>query len=181
MKPLTPRERRLLALGILVAVLVLPYLLIAAPLAQGFADRAAQKDALSDQLDRNQRLVASASFWRAQVRRQAGDQANYALIVPNAGAAGQMAIARVQAAVQAGGGKVRAVREQPGPAGEVRLRVELELGLTQLVSTLKLLEDQKPCIVMQGLSIAADQAAAGRLSPMEVRIDLAVPYVVSPG
>ncbi len=76
------------------------------------------------------------------------------------------------------GGQVKAVREEPSPQGAVRVRADLELTLTQLVASLSVLDNQKPYLVIEQLSVAADQAAAaGRLAPMEVSLDVAVPYV----
>jgi hypothetical protein len=89
---------------------------------------------------------------------------------------------RISAAVQAPGGVLKSLREQPPVPGEARLRLEAELTLTQLVASLKLLQGLTPYVVIENLSVAADPAAAaGRVPPMDVRIDLAVPYLVAPG
>lgn len=182
MRRLNPRERRLVAIALLLAALVLPYLLIVAPIVDGFSARAAERAQMAQQLEHDRRMLGSVGVWRARAQAQRLDRASYALAATSPAAASEAAIQRVSASLQAVGGKVRSVREQPGSAGQVHVRAEAQLSLTQLAAVLKVVGNQKPCIVVEGLSIAADQAAAaGRLSPMDVRIDLAVPYVVTSG
>jgi general secretion pathway protein M len=174
-------ERRLIALGILALVILAMWFGVIAPIAQGFADRAAERDRLSGDLVRGRRLIAERTLWRDQALRQKAD-ADFAVIAPNASAAAQMASDRISAAVQTPGGALSSLREQPPGRGEARLRLEGRLTLTQLVATLKLLEGQKPYVIIEGLSVAADPtAAAGGLSPLDVRIDLAVPFQVTSG
>lgn len=175
-------ERRLIALGLLIAVLAAVWFGLARPIALGFAERAEQRQQLADALARGRGLIAAKDYWREQALRQQGDGAAFAVTAPNAAAAAQLSMDRVSAAIQAPGGVLSSLREQPEGRGEARLRIEARLTLTQLVASLKLLQGQKPYIVIEGLSIAADPtAAAGQVSPLEVRIDLAVPYLVSSG
>ena len=127
-------------------------------------------------------MIAQRDFWRAQAERQRLESPRFAVTASNAGAAAAQAMDRISAAVQTPGGVLGSLREQPSAPGEARLRLEARLTLTQLVASLKLLEGQKPFVVIEGLSIAADPtAAAGQLSPLDVRIDLAVPYLVTSG
>jgi len=175
-------ERRLIALGLLVAALAVVWFGVVRPIVLGFADRAAEREQLADDLARGRQLVASREIWRDQSLRQRGDADRFAVIAPNASAAAQLSMDRISAAIQTPGGALGSLREQPPGPGEARLRVEGRLTLTQLVASLKLLEGQKPYVIIEGLSIAADPtAAAGQASPMEVRIDLAVPYLVTSG
>jgi general secretion pathway protein M len=175
-------ERRLIALGILAVVILALWFGLIAPVAQGFADRAADRDRLTGDLIRGRRLIAERTLWRDQALRQKADADRFAVIAPNATAAAQLASDRISAAIQTPGGALSSLREQPPGPGEARLRLEGRLTLTQLVATLKLLEGQKPYVIIEGLSVAADPtAAAGGLSPVDVRIDLAVPFQVTSG
>jgi hypothetical protein len=176
------RERRLIALGLLVLLLALVGFGVVAPIVRGFAARRAEREQLADDLIRGQRLMAERGFWRIQALRQRTEVDRYAVLAPNASAAAQAATERISAAVQTPGGALSSLREQPPAPGEARLRVEGRLTLTQLVATLKLMEGQKPYLIIEGLSIAADPAAgAGQPSPLDVRIDLAIPYLVTAG
>ena len=178
----SPLERRLIALGLLALAVALLGFGVIAPIAGGFAARAEQRDQLTDELIRGRRLLAERGFWRAQALRQRADGERFAVGAPSASAAAELVSDRISAAVQTPGGALSSLREQPPSPGEARLRLDAKLTLTQLVATLKLLEGQKPYIIIEGLSIAADPTAtAGQLPPMDVRIDLAVPYLVTSG
>ena len=175
-------ERRLIALGLLAAALATLWFGLVQPVARGFAERTVEREQLAEDLSRGRQLVASRDFWLEQALRQRGEADRFAVIAPNASAAAQVSMDRIGAAIQTPGGALSSVREQPAGPGEARLRVEGRLTLTQLVASLKLLEGQKPYVVIEGLSIATDPtAAAGQPSPMDVRIDLAVPYLVTSG
>jgi len=175
-------ERRLIAIGLLIAALAALWFGVVAPIARGFAERAADREQLADDLARGRRLIGERGYWQGQALRQRGDADRFAVIAPNADTAAQLSMDRISAAIQTPGGVLKTLRQQPAGPGEARLRVEAQVSLTQLVASLKLLEGQKPFVVIEGLSIAADPtAAAGQLSPLDVRIDLAVPYLVTSG
>jgi hypothetical protein len=175
-------ERRLIALGLLALALAVLGLGVIAPIARGFADRAVERTQLTDDLARGRRLVAQRPAWRAATLSQRADANRYAMIAPNASAAAEQSMDRIGAAIQAPGGRLKSLREQPPGPGEARVRVEAELSLTQLVASLKLLEGLTPYVVIENLSIAADpSAAAGQVPPLDVGIDLAIPYQVVPG
>ncbi|UAJ09060.1 hypothetical protein [Polymorphobacter megasporae] len=174
----SPRERRLVAVGILVALLVLAVFGVILPIASGFSDRADQREQLADDLDRGDRLLASRAFWLAAAARQRADRTRYAIVAPNAGAATELATERATAVIHATGGEVRTIREQPSTPDTSRLRVEARLSLTQLVAALRIFELGQFTPVIEAVSIDAGQASgAGRLAPMEVRIDLAYRHV----
>ncbi|THD60624.1 type II secretion system protein GspM [Phenylobacterium sp.] len=174
--------RRLIALGLLALVLALAWFGVAAPIAQGFADRAARREQLAEDLSYGRRLVAARPVWRALRTRQHGDAGAFAVIAPTAAEAAQLSMDRITDAVQRPGGLLASLREQPAAPGEARLRVEARLTLTQLVASLRLLEGQKPFVIIEGVSVATDpEASAGQSSPMEVRIDLAIPYLATAG
>jgi general secretion pathway protein M len=182
MRPLTARERRLVAIALLVAAIVVFYLGLAAPLWRGFADRGVERERLLDEISVSGHLIDQAEFWRAQAARQKTDADAFAMAAPTREAAVEAATQRIDGAVVSQGAVVKTIREQTGGAGLIRVRVDLEASLTAFVASLKLLENQKPYVLVEKLSISADQAAtAGRLSPMEISIDLAVPYRVVAG
>jgi type II secretion system (T2SS) protein M len=174
--------RRTIALGLLLLVVAIAWFGVIAPIVHGFADRAAQREQLADDLARGRRLIDGRSRWQAQLAAQRAQAAQFAVFAPSASSAAQLSTDRISAAIQTPGGMLSSLREQPALPGEARLRVEARLTLTQLVASLRLLEGQKPFVIIEGLSIATDPAAAaGQPSPMEVRIDLAVPYLVTSG
>jgi hypothetical protein len=175
-------ERRLIALGLLVLALTLAVFGVALPIAHGFADRADERARIADDLARGRQLIAARDYWLNEAQRQRADMGRFAVIAPDTSSAVQQVSDRLAAAIQTPGGALRSVREQPATPGEAQVRIEAQLTLTQLVASLKLIEGLKPFVVIETLSIAADPtAAAGRVPPMDVRIDLAVPYQVASG
>ncbi len=179
MNPASPFIRRVVAFGLLVLVLAILGLGVIWPIAQGFSDRAAERAQLAEDLAYGRELVASRSAWRVLLMRQRADGGDFAVAAPSASAAAQLSMDRIGSAIQRPGGLLSSLREQPAAPGEARLRVEARLTLTQLVASLRLLEGQKPFVIIEGLSVATDPAAsAGQPSPMEVQIDLGVPYLV---
>jgi len=173
----SPRERRFVAVGILVALLLVAVFGVVLPITSGFSDRADQRERLADELQRGDRLLASRAFWLAAAARQRADRARYAIVAPTPGAATEIATERATAVIHSTGGEVRSIREQPSTPGLSRLRVEARLSLTQLLAALRIFESGQltPVIVV---SIDAGQASgAGRLAPLEVRIDLAYRHV----
>jgi hypothetical protein len=182
MSGLSLRERRLIALLLLVLAIAAAWYVIARPIVDGFAARAAEREQLADERGRGQRLIGTLRFWRAQAARQHATAAAFAMRAPTADAATELAKQRLLSVILAQGGVIKAIHEQPGAPGEVRLRAELQLTLTQLTSSLRLIENQKPHVIVEKFSISSDQAAAaGRLSPMDVSIDLGFPFTVAPG
>lgn len=173
----SPRERRLVAVGVLVALLLLAVFGVILPITSGFSDRADQREQLADDLQRGDRLLASRAFWLAAAARQRADRARYAIVAPTPSAATEIATERATAVIRSTGGEVRTVREQPSIPDTSRLRVEARLSLTQLVAALRIFESGQLSPVI-AVSIDAGQASgAGRLAPLEVRIDLAYRHV----
>ena len=178
----TPRERRLVAIALLLAAIALAWVGLVRPLADGFAHRAAERAQLLDEQARARRLIAGLPAWRARAARQRASADAFSLAAASADAAGELARQRLAEAVTSQGGVVRAIREEPAGPGDVRVRADLEVSLTQLVAALNVIDNQRPYVIIEQLSIAADQAAAaGRLSPMEVSLAVAVPYVPPAG
>lgn len=173
----SPRERGLVAVGILIALLLLAVFGVILPVTSGFSDRANQREQFVDDLERGDRLLATRAFWLAAAARQRADRARYSIIAPNPSAAIELATERATTVIRSTGGEVRTIREQPSTPDTSRLRVEARLSLTQLVAALRIFESGQFSPVI-AVSIDAGQASgAGRLAPMEVRIDLAYRHV----
>jgi hypothetical protein len=176
MRTLTPRERRAMALLLLVLLVVLAQALLVAPLVQGFADRAADRAALTRQYEVNQRLIASIPRLRRMAERQRGGDAAYALLVPGPAAGHALLEARLLAAVEAVGGELRSNEEAGTDAGRVAVRVGARLTLRQLTALIAVLQDRSPYLSIDALAINADQAVISQtLEPMDVSLEASVP------
>lgn len=181
MNSLSARERRLIALAILSLLIAVGWFVLVSPIVDGFAARAAEREQLLDDLGRGRRMIGSLGFWKAEAARQHATSQAFEMRAPSAETASDMARQRLISAVTAQGGVVRVVRLQTNAGGEVRLHAELQLTLTQLTSSLTVIDNQKPYAIIEKLSISRNQAAvSGRLSPLDVSIDLGFPYVLAP-
>lgn len=179
---LTRRESKLVAVGILVALLAAIWLGAVQPIIHGFQSRSQERTRLIAEQERDERLIAASPLWQARRAALMSDALAYALPVRDTASAGQAATELVSNTIARTGGEVRDLHEQAGSDGLARVHADLRLNLTQLSMCIKLLEDQKPFAIVESLSIAADPAAsAGRPATLDVGIDLAVPFVVTNG
>ena len=176
MSGLTERERRLIALAILVGLIAAAWLLVVSPVLAGFSTRREARAAAAEELTRDARLIADFGAVRGRLAalHQAGGV--YAITAPSAAVAAEAARARVAAAVGAAGGLLQAVREQPAARG-LRLQADMRIGLADLIGLLRRLEQDRPCAAIEGLSIAAPEATGSDgAAPLEVRLELTYGY-----
>ena len=183
MRALSARERRLLALGILVAAVAGAWMLVIDPVVGGFIDRADEREELMDRYARNERLLGGVPLWRAQAREQARTAQKFAILAPTEALAGEALKARL-AQLGGGTGAVRAMQEieQGVDPGWVRVRADLTLTLDQLYQGLVRLESGEPYVVVEYLAVNAHGALeTGHLSPMDVRIEVSAPFRAAGG
>ena len=181
MRPLSARERRLVAIGLLLAAIALVYFLVIGPFIGGFFDRADQKQSLMATYQRNERAMALIPMWRKSADIQHRSAQRFAL----AAASDQLAIEALKekiARIAADEGyPVTAMQDlqTDSPAGEARVRADLQLSLPQLTDSLKRLETEGPYVV-EYLSVSADRAlATGRSSRLVVRLEVSAPWRVA--
>lgn len=175
MRELSPRERRLVALGLLVLAVALVWLVIIGPLVGGFFDRAAEKKRLAETYQVNARLISSLPALRATAAAQRGGGARFAIAAPSETLAAEALKQRLQHIAADQGYKVAAVEDlqADAPAGTVKLRADVTLNLTQLYETIRRLETEDAYVVIDYLSVTADRSLAlGRLAPLDVRVEL---------
>jgi general secretion pathway protein M len=175
MRPLEPRERRILALGLLIGVLGLFWLGAVSPVLGGFQARAQRRQDLLAEYQANQDLLASIGALQRGAAEQRRSAALYQITAPSPGVAAEALKQRLAATLTAAGGNVGAVQPvQAGvPAGWVSARADAQIGLPQLVAALRQLENETAYVVVQYLSIEADRAASlGRAAPLDIRIQV---------
>jgi general secretion pathway protein M len=175
MKPMTPRERRLVALGLLVLAVAVFYLAIVQPLVGGFFDRAQQKSDLRDAYVRDQRMIAALPSLRAAAEAQRASQPRFSLVAPNEALAAEMFKERLQRIAADEGFTVRALDDlqADAPQGAVKLRADLTLTLTQFYETVRRLQNEDAYVVVDYTSISADRSyGANKLEPIDVRLEL---------
>lgn len=177
MRAMSPRESRLVAILVLVALIVLVDVAIIAPIVGGFADRAARRDALTVRYAANDRIIAAIPRLRRQAERQQRLLGDYALVAPDAATAAELLRERMQAAIGAVGGDVRGGETMPAPAGLAATRIVARLDNGQLGAALARLENDTPYIVLTGLEVAANDAlVTGHAAAMDVTLDAQIAY-----
>ncbi len=179
MRRLEARERRLIAVGLLVLAAALVWLAVAAPIIGGFSRRAETRRELLANYVRNRRLLGAIPAWRMQADEQRRTAAKFSIPAPGETLAAEALKERVARTVTAQGGAVQALSAQQADVapGQVRVRADLQLTPSQLQESLRRLESEEPYVVVEHLSVAADQAfRTGRLGPMAVRLEVSALY-----
>ena len=178
MRPLQPRERQIVALGVLAAVLVVVWFGLVQPIVGGFIDRAEERSDLLETYKRNEKVLAGISVWRAQANQQNMTAAQYAIVAPTKVLAAENLKQRLTRLASSVGGSVQTMAELPaeGPEGWVRVRADMQLTMSQLYKSLNRLENEAPYVVVGYVSVVADRAVqTGHLATMDVRIEVSAP------
>jgi general secretion pathway protein M len=178
-RPLTARERRLLALGLLVLAIGLAWLVVIGPIVGGFVDRAQQRRELWAAHQRNDRLIGSLPALRALAEAQSRLAPRFETAAPSEAAASEAFKDRLRRIATDEGFTIRGIEDLPtdAPAGVVKVRADLTLTLNQLYESVRRLQSEDAYVVVDYLSVTADRSlAAGRLAPLDVRLELSTAW-----
>jgi hypothetical protein len=178
MRPLAQRERRWVALGILLGLIAVVVLGAIVPLVGGMAARAIERSELRETYVRNQRVLAGIPVWRAQSVQQKSTAPKYAIVAPTEALAAELLKQRINRMANEEGGNVQTISEIQGdvPEGWVKVRADLQLTIGQLYKSLAQLESEAPYVVVGYVSVAADRASkTGHAAPMDVRLEVSAP------
>jgi hypothetical protein len=178
MRPLSARERRLVAVGLLVAVVALVWFLIVGPFVGGFFDRAAERQELIATHQRNQKTMASIPIWRKAAEAQRRHAERFAIPAQSEQLAVEALKERLASLATNEGFQITAIQdlEADTPTEEAKVRADLQITLTQLNESLRRLETEGPYVV-EYLSVSADRAlATGRSSRLLVRLEIGAPW-----
>lgn len=176
MRALEPRERKLIAVAILVAACAGVWLLILSPLIGGFIDRADERAQLTATYAGNARIMAALPLWRREAEQQRRTQDAFAISAPTPALAAEILKTRLSGVVSQEGGSVKSVQnmEDGAAAGLVSVRASLDLTQSQLYRILGRLENEEPYVVVEYLSVAADRGfQPGSAPPLDVSIEVA--------
>ena len=181
MRPLEPRERQLVAIGILVLALVVVWYALVDPVIGGFIGRAEERSELMATYERNQRVLSGISNWRQEAEEQTATQAQYAITAPTKVLAAENLKQRLTRLATAAGGQMGSISELPAQGeGWVRVRADMQLTMTQLYRSLGRLENEAPYVVVGYVSVVADRAfQTGHLATMDVRIEVSAPVRIN--
>lgn len=175
MRPLAPRERRLVAVGLLVGAAAGLWLGLLSPVIAGFEARAGRRAEQLARYQANQRLLDSLTTLRVEAMEQRRTAALYQITAPTEALAVDALRQRVASLLAADGGTVGAVQpvSVDVPAGWVSVRADGQVNLTQLTAAIRKLENEPPYVVVEYISLGADRAAAsGHAAPLDLRLQV---------
>jgi len=176
MKPLSPRERKLVAAGLLVAAFALLWLAIVQPIISGFSERDDRRESLIAQYQQNERLIGRIGALRRAAEDQNRLRSVYAIAAPDAVQGGERLKERLELSLEGAGGELRASESVDAPAGWVRASASALVSNQQLVAWLARLGNYPPYLVIESLTVGADRAVnSNRLDLMDVKIEASIP------
>ncbi len=183
MRTLAPRERRLIAIGLLVALMAAIWLLLIAPVIGGFQARSTERLSLLARYRSNQHLLASIPSLRQATLDQRHTASLYQITAPTQAAAVEALKQRLDGGLADAGGTVSGVQPVQAdiPPGWISVRADAQINLTQLTQALQQLENEAPYVVVEYVSINADRALrAGRAQPLDVRLQVSALFHPAP-
>lgn len=176
MKSLSSRERKLVAIGVLIALLALGWLGVIQPIINGFSERAARREALVMQYSQNLRLIARIELLRRAAEDQRKRSGAYAIFAPSAEQASERLKERLEASLIKAGGELRSTESVDTRQGWVQANAAATVSNDQLVRWLGLLGTDEPYLAMESLTVAADRALnSNRPDIMDVKIEVSIP------
>lgn len=177
MDNLSAREQRLIALGILVALLAAVWLGLAAPIMAGFAARRDARQTAIETLSRNARLISSLAQIRQDALRARTSLPRFAVVAATPAAAAELVRQRLVTVFAQGGVTLEAIRPEEADAAALRYEVDARGDLPKIIAVVQRLESEAPIAQLPGLSIAS--SASGQ-TPSDLRLRLDVSYAFAP-
>jgi type II secretory pathway component PulM len=178
MTALSNRERRLVAIAILLGLVAVVWLGLISPILSGFAERSAERERLRGEFARNERLVAGIAPLRREIERQTLAKDDFHTPGDTVVAATEALKERLGVLVTAQGGEMRAVQDVSNRPGWAQVWIEARLTLPQLVGIMTKVQSQPPYLAVNALNISADRALqSGTLDLMDVRIEVSSPII----
>jgi type II secretory pathway component PulM len=161
MSGLSARERRLIAVLILIAAIALVWLALVSPLIAGFEARAVERERLALEQASNTRLVGTIKRLRQQAEAQRQDNARFHLIAPSPTAAAEALKEQLSSLIADAGGEVRALQDIEAAQGTVAVRVEARVSNARLVALLDQLRTAEPLLIVRSVLLSTPDAVRG--------------------
>lgn len=178
MRPLSPRESKLIAVLILVMAVSLALTLVIGPIVSGFTDRAARREALVQTFHANELRIGSLGALQAEAERQVGEMRRLFISAPDAEDASEALRERVETAAQEAGGDVKGSEAVPSEEGWARAAIDARMSRDQFAALLAHLNAMKPALAVESVTVIADDALTNTKSDLlDVRLEATAPFV----
>lgn len=181
MSNLSERERRLVAILILVALITLGWIAVVSPILSGFEARAAERERLALVQASNQRLIDNVGILRRQTEAQRAEMARFHLIADTPEAASEQLKDRISTLIAEADGEVRALQDTEATEGRIALRIEARVDDTELPRLLQRLQNAEPLLVVRTLSVSASSAPGAAIPAissrkLDIRLDVSASH-----
>lgn len=180
MKPLTARERRLVAVAIALALAALAWLGLVRPVLGGFVERTQQREQLAARFEQNERMIARIAMLRRAAEQQRRSAADFALPAASAEEGAELLRVRLGESLTAAGGELRSGEPIEAPAGWVRASAGGVMSYAQMVAWLERLGRERPYLVIETLVVGADRSInSNRLDQLDVNVEASIPLAAT--
>ncbi len=177
MERLGSRERKLIALLLLVLVVALAYLAVIVPVLNGFDQRREQRALSTLRYQRNERLIASVPRLRRVLEAQEPERRKFVLAARDAAEAQDYLQERLRTFLSEAGSDLTAAEPVETAAGAAAISGSARLTYPQALDVIKRVQNDQPYLLIDGLTIVANQAlVTGRLDTLDVKIDISIPF-----
>ncbi|MGV3510859.1 MAG: type II secretion system protein GspM [Novosphingobium sp.] len=178
MRMMSQRERRLVAVGLLIAVISGVLNLLVLPLVTGFSERAAQRELLLEEYRQLDREIGYLPRLRRKAHAQEAAQRQFIMSAPSAERAGTALEDRLRAGIEAVGGEYRTIDHAAINKNLIVARATARMSLSALTQLLERLENEKPYLSVSPVTLNADAALATHKSePLDVKLEVTIPFV----
>jgi hypothetical protein len=177
-RPLSARERKLIAVLILVAAIALVLVVVIGPVVSGFGARAARREALIQTFHAGEQRIGSLGALQAEAERQTAEMRARFMAAPDAGEASEALRERFETAVQELGGDIKASEAVPAEEGWARAAIDVRMSHAQLATLLARINALKPAVAVESMTVIADDAMTNYKSDLlDVRLEASAPFV----
>jgi hypothetical protein len=177
---LTLRERRLVAIGILVALVVGTCLLLIAPVARSFAVRDSERQSLLAQYAKNASNINNMRHWRREADRQSQTKNRYSVQAASRQEAVEILREQIIRQFVKIGGEVRNCQEIEAPAGWLRVRLAARLDIFKIERGIRTFQNQMPFAVVQTATVTGDRfATANPSQTLDIKLEISAPFSLS--
>ncbi|MEO0031001.1 MAG: hypothetical protein RIS94_759 [Pseudomonadota bacterium] len=180
MRPLSPRERKLVAVLILVGAIALVLLAVIGPIVDGFAARDRQRMLLGQTFHANERRIGAIDALQAEAERQQSAMQALLMTAPNADEAGEALRERIEAVAEAEGAQVKASEALPADGTWARAAIDARMSHAQLATILARLNALRPALATDAMTVIADDALTNYKSDLiDVRLEASAPFLLA--
>lgn len=179
MRPLAPRERKLVAVLLLLLAVTVVYFGLIGPVVDGFQSRAERREALHRQFRMNEQRIASLDALQHAALRQQDALMGMFIVAADADEAGETLRAQLEDVGQSAGGDIKSTEALvSSEEGWTRAAIDARMTHAQFAQFLARLNQQQPPVVVDTvIANAADALNDPKSDLLNVRLEISAPFL----